>query len=521
MNRKPHFLFKRSLQAVALGVGIGCMGLSMAVFAQSSSEDIITTFAGTGVDGVSNGPATSATFNAPGALAIDSSDNVYVAETYACIVRKIASDGTVTTIAGGNGCGAAAGDDGPATSATLSGIINSIAVDSTNKLLYISDYYNQRIRQVDLTTGIITTAAGPGGAVSWPRGLSVGPNGELYFGSDQWRSIQKLSAPGPNRTVSLYAGTGPCCSDPAPIDRLSARFGAVVGTHFNSNKSMIVEDNLANRVRRINYATGEVTTLAGQNCPAGYGGCGCDSDNDRDALTSKVNQPEAVAHDANGNIYIADSGNNRISKIMVDAAGNPGTTITTVVGGCTKPNGYSGDGGHPSQASVSGPSAIVFDSQGNLIFSDSYNHVLRIIKIAKPRPPMCKTPATYDLDTRILSVPKVDAVELDIFGGNPTGDVIVFSAKLYQFGGVHDFMINSVDFLNFASYNPNSTNAVYEYQQGLIFTGGKLTLCAAVPGRVIIGDKVVDTPPKYYLVTMQQLAIDPNVFHITSMVRQP
>jgi sugar lactone lactonase YvrE len=171
-----------------------------------SALGTITTVAGTGTVGYSgdNGPATSAQINYPVGVAVDAAGNLYIAELYNHVIRKVSASGTITTVAG-TGVAGYSGENGPAASAQLNKP-SDVAVDTAGNL-YIADYQNYRVRKVS-AAGTITTVAGSGSpgfvgdngpatsaALGYVSGLAVDGTGHLYF-TDQWfNTVREVTLP--------------------------------------------------------------------------------------------------------------------------------------------------------------------------------------------------------------------------------------------------------------------------------------------------------------------------------------
>jgi sugar lactone lactonase YvrE len=287
----------------------------------SASSGIISTVAGSGVSSFSGdaGPAATAQFAKLRGVALDSSGNVYLADTGNCRVRRIvASTGYVSTVAGsgaaGPSCGLFAGDNGPATEARLDAP-GDVAVDS-NGNLFIADTGNARIRKVDVSSGIITTVAG-GGTVD------AGSDGGLA-------TAAKLVSPG--------------------------------GLAVDGSGDVLFSDTGGNRVRSVS-AGGIITTLAG-NGQAGFSG------DNGPATAAMLNGPAGIALDSTGNLYIADNGNNRVRRV---AQG----TINTVAG--NGQSGFSGDAGPATGAALASPRGVGVDTAGNLWIADEANNRIRMV----------------------------------------------------------------------------------------------------------------------------------------------
>ena len=323
------------------------------------SSGTITTVAGKG-QGFSGdgGPATSASLFHPYGVAVDSAGNVYIADTYNYRIRKV-SGGTITTVAG-NGGFRFSGDGGPATSASFN-LPQGMAVDSAGNL-YIADTYNNRIRKVSGKT--ITTIAGGGNALGDggpatsaslfnPNGVAVDSAGNLYIADSGNSRIRKVSG----GTIITVAGGGNALGDGGPAT--NASLFNPQGVAIDSAGVLYVADTSANRIRKISGGT--ITTVAG-NGYTGFSGDG------GPATSASLYRPYGVSVDAAGNLYIADFYNYRIRKVS-------GGTITTVAGNGTF--GFSGDGGPATSASLKPPAGVTVDSAGNLYVADFDNYRIR------------------------------------------------------------------------------------------------------------------------------------------------
>jgi uncharacterized protein (TIGR03437 family) len=331
------------------------------------SGGVITTIAGNGALGFSGdgGPATSASFFQPQAVAIDSGGNLYIADALNNRVRKI-SNGQITTVAG-NGSARYSGDGGPAVSASLN-FPFGLTVDAAGNL-YIADAFNNRIRKV--SGGVITTVAGNGNArftgdggpansaaIDFPSGVAVDASGIIYI-ADTYNNRIRVVSGGSISTAAgngayLFAGDGGLAKN--------ASINLPAGVAMDAAGTLYIADSLNNRIRKV--SGGMITTVAGNGNP-GFSGDG------GPAINASLYYPQGVAVDSAGNLYIADSSNNRIRKVS-------GGVITTVAGNGVE--GFSGDGGSPASASLYGPLGVAVDSSNNLYIADAYNN--RIRKIA-------------------------------------------------------------------------------------------------------------------------------------------
>jgi hypothetical protein len=280
------------------------------------SSGLVDFFAGNGTQGYGGdgGPATSAELNQPTGLARDSFGNVYIADDYNCDVREVSPSGIISTFAGMPtvGCGYS-GDGGPAASALLY-YPQGLFVDSQNNV-YIADTENCVVRKV--TGGIITTFAGDGAC------------GFLGDG-------------GPATAAELYLPLG------------MAEDGA---------GNLYIADYYNHRIREVSAATGVINTVAGDGT-AGFSGDGAATDN-------SLYYPTDVKADVNGNLFIADTNNNRLRWV------SPTGMMTTFAG--TGTLGYSGDGGPATSADLAYPSGIFEDASGNFLVSDDYNWRVRSV----------------------------------------------------------------------------------------------------------------------------------------------
>jgi len=340
----------------------------------TATLNIITTVAGDGGYGFSGdgGPATEAQLAYPYRVAVDGAGNLYIADNDNHRIRKVDANGIITTVAG-NGSSGFSGDEGPATNARLYWPYG-VAVDSAGNL-YIADTYNYRIRKVD-DSGIITTVAGNGSygfsgdggpateaQLRNPEGIAVDSAGNLYIVDDWNSSIRKVDTGGIITTVAGdgsygFSGDG----GPATEAQLYLPWAMAVDSAGN----LYIADTRNQRIRKVD-ASGLITTVAGDGS-YGFSGDG------GPATEAQLAYPYGVAVDSAGNLYIADTRNQRIRKV------DTGGIITTVAG--TVSDGFSGDGGLATEAQLRYPSGVAVDSGGNLYIADQANH--RIRKVAPP-----------------------------------------------------------------------------------------------------------------------------------------
>src|SRR6266480_1561147 len=343
----------------------------------TAATGIITTVAGNGINTFAGdgGAATSASLSHPNGVALDAGGNLYIADLGNERIRKVvAATGIVTTVAG-NGVFGFAGDGGAATNASLSGPAG-VAVDASGNL-YIADYSNHRIRKVDAASGIITTVAGNGSlsfagdggaaasaSVSGPAGVAVDADGNLYIANYSTHRIRKVDAA--TGIITTVAGNGNPSFAGEGGAATSAGVYVPTGVALDVSGNLYIADYGNQRIRKVDAASGIITTVAGNGSSAFAG--------DGSAATSaSLNSPAGVALDASGNLYIADPNNNRIRKVAA-ATG----IITTVAGGGSS----LGDGGAATSASLYDPTALTLDASGNLYIADQNNHRIRKVDAA-------------------------------------------------------------------------------------------------------------------------------------------
>lgn len=333
---------------------------------------IISTAAGTGIGGYSGdgGPATAAQLNHPGQITADASGNIYIAELNNNVIRKISISGIISTVAG-TGVAGYSGDGGPATAAKLNSPYG-IAIDGAGNL-YIGDFNNQRVRKVN-TSGIISTVAGTGtggyggdggpaaAATLWNPGfLNVDGTGNVYVCDNQNQRVRKINVATGIITTVAGNGTAGYSGDGGPAT--SARLSYPNGIFIDGVGIMYIGDASNNVIRKVN-SSGIISTIAGTGV-AGYSGDG------GPATAAMLNLSSNLYVDAAGNILFADTYNERVRKI------NTSGIITTIAG--TGVAGYSGDGGLATAAQLNRPDGVVIAPSGKIYISEGYNNRIRVI----------------------------------------------------------------------------------------------------------------------------------------------
>ena len=346
-----------------------------------NSEGLISTIAGTGESGFSgdSGPAVAAHLSNPSGVAVDDSGNLYIADSGNNRIRRVDSNGIITTIAGTDD-GGFSGDGGPAVAATLHYPYRVIVNASGD--LYIADAFNHRIRRVD-TSGIITTIAGTWGngfrgdggpavaaLLRHPRDMAFDGAGNLYIADAGNHRVRRVNAKGIITTIagigeSRYGGDG------GPAVEAPLYFPSAVEVDGAGN--LYIADSGSFRIRRVD-AAGIITTIAGTGQGFHEGGLGGYGGDGGPAVEARMHNPNDLAFDGVGNLYIADNWNHRIRR--VDTAG----IITTFAG--IGEGDSRGDDGLAVAAGVSAPEDLAVDGAGNLYIADRGNHRVRRVDAA-------------------------------------------------------------------------------------------------------------------------------------------
>jgi len=329
-----------------------------------SAGGIISTLAGVGTAGYSGdgGPAANAQLQGPQGVAVDQAGNVFIADSNNYRIRKVSPAGVISTVVGNGGNGTT-GDGGPATSASINGSAG-ISVDTTGNI-FLASYYSSTIREI--SNGVINTVAGTGALFSGdngaapsaqlgnPGGVAVDKSGNLFIADGNSR-VRKVAA---NGIITTVAGNGSCCGGvlsgvPALGPNVSPQRVTVDGSG-----NLYITDFFS-AVRKI--SNGTITTVAG-NGQSGFGGDGGTATSAQIAST-----PGGVAVDNLGNVYFADTGNNRVRKVS-------NGIISTVAGNGTA--GFTGDNGPATAAELSVPVGVAVDTAGNLYIADAQNNRIR------------------------------------------------------------------------------------------------------------------------------------------------
>jgi len=308
------------------------------------NAQVVTTLAGCGGHGSTDGIGAAACFRAPYGITADGNGNLYVADANNHEIRKIViATREVTTLAGNTMPGSA---DGTGTAASFNDP-RAVAFDGGN--LYVADYGNNEIRKIVIATGVVTTLAGittagsangTGTAASFnsPNGIAADGNGNLYVGDFGNNEIRKIIIT--TGVVTTLAGTTTAGSTDGT--GATAHFNGPSGSLADGNGNLYVCDYLNNEIRKIVIATGSVTTLAGNTMQGSADGKG---------TAAYFNDPVGIATDGNGNLYVADRSNNEIRKIVISTGAVTTIEYTTTTGTATAFNT---------------PDGVAIDQSGNL-----------------------------------------------------------------------------------------------------------------------------------------------------------
>jgi sugar lactone lactonase YvrE len=334
-----------------------------------------------------------------GTVVLLDSDNKVLGTTYLSGTGQgglgVLVPGNTVTVAGSYRAYTSAKDGILATSANLWEPL-SVAFDGTGNM-YVADTFHNKVRIVappvgTAVAGIISTFAGTGNAgsagdgglaknadLNSPSGVAVDGAGNVYIADAGNNRIRKVS---PGGMITTVAGnlTAGFAGDNQAADSVNTQFNNPVGVTVDSAGNLYIADNSNQRIRRIDAATGIITTVAGNGASSGLGdGYGTYSGDDGPATSAALSLPYTVAFDASGNMFIPDSTNHCIRR--VDGA----TEIITTVAGTGGKSGYKGDGAAATAALLDSPSGVAVDPAGNLYIADTANAAIRKVNFTTGR----------------------------------------------------------------------------------------------------------------------------------------
>ena len=311
------------------------------------------------------GPSAAAQLRAPLAVAAGPDGSYYVADSFNARVRRVDASGIISTVAGGAQAPFREGALGPSVSIGSFGTVAGVAVGDDGRLYFSTDLGAFRL---DADGTLHRLAQAP--AAPWPGGLgglAVDTHGAVYLADRSEHVVQRLA---PDGSLSTYAGTGDPGSSGDGGAATGARLEMPTGLALDSKGDLYIADAGNNRVRKVDAVTGTITTVAGSQDIYGYGGDG------GPAVRARLGLPSGIAVDKGGDLYVADTGNNRVRKVTRDGI------ITTVAG--TGTPGLAGDGGPAAGAELFGPRGLALDRAGYLYIADEGNNRVRKLRLHGP-----------------------------------------------------------------------------------------------------------------------------------------
>lgn len=324
----------------------------------------ITTIAGSaGRAGTEDGVGTAARFQSPEGIASDATGTIYVADTGNATIRKITPDGVVTTLAGAPGRPPTFADGSGAAAAFYLPL--GLAVDAAGNI-FVADSGNNAIRRITPQSAVTTFAGngdsrgtldgtGTAARLAAPSGVALAPNGDLYVTEVANNAVRKIA---PGGVTTTFAGGSPF-NDHLDGSGNAARFGLPTGIAVDHNSNVYVADAWNHVIRKITPA-GAVTTLAGSpRLPGSADGTGTEA---------RFRDPRGLAFSPDGSLYVADSGNHTIRQVTLDGR------VTTIAGIAGSPGHATGSG---ASARLNYPNALTADANGNLFVTDAGNYVVR------------------------------------------------------------------------------------------------------------------------------------------------
>ncbi len=381
----------------------------------------ISAIAGNGTQGFNHDgfAATASELSSPGSVAFDGAGDIYIADTGNGRVREVnATTGVITTVAGGgSGCGGqtdSLGDGCAATSATLSNP-DAVALDGAGNL-YIADAGNHRIRMVNASTGVIETVVG-GGSGCAGQSDALGDGCAATSAELSSPSAIVLDGVGNLYLADTQDGVRMVSAVTGTIAELAA-VGSPAGLALDYAGNLYVSESVSALVQKVNLQTGAITTVAG-------GGIGCPGETDSSgdgcpATQAKLTSPGGIALDPGGNLYIADQPAGLIRAVSASAG-----LITTAAGGGTGCAGQTdtvGDGCPATSAQIA-PSAISLDAKANLYITDTAGERVRKVDVADP-PSLAfpNTPVATVSPTMYVTAESVGKAPLNLGGYSVPGD---------------------------------------------------------------------------------------------------
>jgi uncharacterized protein (TIGR03437 family) len=412
-----------------------------------SPGGIITTVAGNGCCGFSGDgqQATSAALSYPQGVAVDGSGNIFIADTGNNVVRKVSASGIITTIAGRVGQIGYYGAGGPAVAALLNAPAG-VAVDAAGNL-FIADTDNNVIEKVSVTTGIITTVAG---GMANGSGLTQGFTGDG----------------GPATSAELYNPTG---------------------VFVDASGNIFIADQGNNRIRKVS-TTGNISTVAGN-------GTGVSSGDGGAATSAGLASPTGVAVDASGNIFIAVTLNSRIREVSASTG-----IISTVAGDGVA--GFFGDGGLPTNSGLNHPGGVAVDTSGDIFIADTVNNRIREVSASTAPPPSITSGGIVAVDSTVTTIEAGEFVSIYGANLGPASPATWTGVFVTTLGGTSVTIDGNAAYLIYAGPNqinvqaPNDSNTANRTVPVVVTTGGgsatsTVTLAPFAPSFLLFDSKHV------------------------------
>jgi gliding motility-associated-like protein len=424
---------------------------------------LVTTFAGSGYPGNDNGTGIAASFNYPAGIAVDKNSNVYVADANNNQIRKITPAGVVTTFAG-NSNTYAGYDNGTGTAASFN-YPSGIVVDKSGNL-YVADTYNYTIRKIT-AAGVVTTLAGSTGNPGSTNGtgtaalfgqlsqLAIDGSNNIYAADVNNYRIRKITSAG---VVTNFAGngTGPGFADGTGA---AAGFSSDLGLTTDAGNNIFVADAGNNLIRKISPA-GVVTTIAGNLSVGSTNGIG---------QAANFNNPQSLATDNNGNLYVSEAGSNLIRKVSVS-----GYTISASLPSGLVINGKTGTltGIPKSPSAAANYSITAYNSAGAA--SATVNITVIYPPVVKTSAPVTAfasmgdvTPVPVVIDggalVTDLSKTTLASATVAVTGNFVTGqDVLAFTANAATMGNIAGTYSTTTGVLSLTSAGATATLAQWQ-----------------------------------------------------------